>query len=73
VPAGLIPGDGTRTTLGAWELTELMNQLEAIYRDGDRARPEVLPGNRGHSELVIATRHDGAGEGGAGAGLVRPD
>ena len=32
VPAGLIPGDGTRTTLGAWDLGGLMNQLDAIYR-----------------------------------------
>ena len=31
VPAGLIPGDGTRTTLGAWDLGDLMNQLDAIY------------------------------------------
>jgi hypothetical protein len=32
VPPGLIPGDGTRTTLGAWDLTGLMDQLDAIYR-----------------------------------------
>ena len=32
VPAGLIPGDGTRTTLGAWDLGGLMDQLDAIYR-----------------------------------------
>jgi hypothetical protein len=32
VPPGLIPdGDGTRTTLGAWDLCDLMNQLDAIY------------------------------------------
>jgi hypothetical protein len=31
VPAGLIPGDGTRTTLGAWDLADLMDQLDAIY------------------------------------------
>jgi hypothetical protein len=31
IPAGLIPGDGTRTTLGAWDLTDLMDQLDAIY------------------------------------------
>ena len=31
VPAGLIPGDGTRTTLGAWDLGGLMDQLDAIY------------------------------------------
>ncbi len=38
VPAGLIPGDGTSTTLGSWDLTGLMDQLEAIYQpDGDGA------------------------------------
>jgi len=26
------PGDGTRTTLGAWDLGGLMDQLDAIYR-----------------------------------------
>ena len=31
VPPGLIPGDGTRTTLGAWDLRDLMDQLEEIY------------------------------------------
>ena len=31
VPPGLIPGDGTRTTLGAWDLGELMDQLDALY------------------------------------------
>jgi hypothetical protein len=31
VPAGLIPGDGTRTTLGAWDLADLMDLLDAIY------------------------------------------
>ena len=35
VPADLIPeGDGTRTTLGAWDLGGLMDQLDAIYPDG---------------------------------------
>ena len=34
VPAGLIPGDGTRTTLGAWDLRGLMDQLEEIYPPG---------------------------------------
>ncbi len=34
VPPGLIPGDGTRTTLGAWDLEGLMNQLDEIYRAG---------------------------------------
>jgi hypothetical protein len=32
VPPGLIPGDGTSTTLGAWDLTGLLDQLDAIYR-----------------------------------------
>jgi hypothetical protein len=36
IPAGLIPGDGTRTTLGAWDLTDLMDQLDAIYRDSSQ-------------------------------------
>ena len=31
VPAGLIPGDGTATTLGSWDLGGLMDQLEEIY------------------------------------------
>ena len=35
VPPGLIPGDGTRTTLGAWDLEGLMNQLDALYPGGD--------------------------------------
>jgi hypothetical protein len=34
VPPGLIPGDGTSTTLGSWDLTGLMDQLEAIYQPG---------------------------------------
>jgi hypothetical protein len=35
VPPGLIPGDGTSTTLGSWDLTGLMDQLDAIYRADD--------------------------------------
>lgn len=31
VPAGKIPGEPTRTTLGAWELAGLMDQLDAAY------------------------------------------
>ncbi len=31
VPPGLLPGDGTRTTVGAWDLCDLMNQLEDLY------------------------------------------
>ena len=38
VPPGLIPdGDGTRTTLGAWDLAGLMDQLDEIYPDGGTA------------------------------------
>jgi hypothetical protein len=37
VPAGLIPGDGTRTTLGAWDLGDLMDQLDTIYPPGGSA------------------------------------
>jgi hypothetical protein len=33
LPAGLIPGDGTRTTLGAWDLADLMDQLDALHAD----------------------------------------
>ena len=36
VPACLIPGDGTSTTLGSWDLNGLMDQLDAIYPDGSR-------------------------------------
>jgi hypothetical protein len=36
VPPGLIPGDGTRTTLGAWNLGDLMDQLDAIYPDSGK-------------------------------------
>ncbi len=32
VPPGLLPGDGTRTTLGAWDLGDLMDQLDEAYR-----------------------------------------
>jgi hypothetical protein len=41
VPAGLIPGDGTSTTLGSWDLDGLMDQLDAIYpgRQQGHARP----------------------------------
>ena len=34
VPAGAIPGDGTRTMLGAWDLGDLMDQLEEICPPG---------------------------------------
>ncbi len=35
VPTGLVPGDGTGTTLGSWDLEDLINQLDAIYRPRD--------------------------------------
>jgi len=35
LPPGLIPGDGTRTTLGSWDLTGLMDQLDGVYRSND--------------------------------------
>ncbi len=38
VPADLVPGDGTRTMLGAWDLAGLMDQLDAIYQDGGEVR-----------------------------------
>ncbi len=33
LPLGLILRDGTRTTLGAWHLGDLMDQLDALYAD----------------------------------------
>ena len=36
VPPGLIPDDGSRTTLGAWNLGDLMDQLDAIYPDSGK-------------------------------------
>lgn len=41
VPPGLIPRDGTQTTLGAWDLGDLMNQLDAIYPDGSRGTDRI--------------------------------
>jgi hypothetical protein len=43
-PAGLIPGDGTSTTLGSWGLDGLMDQLDAIYPDGSRGTPGLPEG-----------------------------
>jgi hypothetical protein len=43
VPPGLIPGDGTRTTLGAWDLGGLMDQLDEIY-PADGGKPQSSPG-----------------------------
>jgi len=34
LPAGVIPGDGTATTLGSWDLCGLMDQLEEIWPPG---------------------------------------
>ena len=39
LPAGLIPGDGTRTTLGAWDLGDLMDQPDEILPPGGQAQP----------------------------------
>jgi len=35
LPPGLIPGDGTRTMIGSWDLSGLMDQLDQIYRSDD--------------------------------------
>jgi hypothetical protein len=43
VPPGLIPGDGTATTLGSWDLAGLMNQLDEIYL-ADGGEPQGSPG-----------------------------
>ena len=43
VPPGLIPGDGTATTLGSWDLESLMNQLDEIY-PADSGQPGGGPG-----------------------------
>jgi hypothetical protein len=43
VPPGLLPGDGTRTTLGSWDLEGLMNQLDEIY-PADGGKPQGSPG-----------------------------
>ena len=45
VPAGLIPGDGTSTTLGSWDLDGLIDQLAAIYSSDSRGAPS-LPGGK---------------------------
>ena len=39
LPAGLIPGVGTRTTLGAWDLGDLMDQLDEILPPGGEVQP----------------------------------
>ena len=33
LPPALIPADGARTTLGAWDPGDLMNQLDTLYAD----------------------------------------
>ena len=35
VPPGLLSRDGTRTTVGAWDLACLLDQLEEAYRAGE--------------------------------------
>ena len=42
VPPGLIPSDGTATTLGSWDLEGLMIQLDEIY-PADGGEPQVRP------------------------------
>jgi hypothetical protein len=39
IPPGLLPGDGTRTMLGAYDLGTLMDQLDAIYDIQPEAGP----------------------------------
>jgi len=43
VPPGLLPGDGTVTTLGAWDLGGLMDQLDEIF-PADGGEPQGSPG-----------------------------
>jgi hypothetical protein len=38
VPAGAVPGEPTGTTIGAWQLGGLMDQLDVLYP------PDVTPG-----------------------------
>lgn len=60
LPAGLIPGDGTRTTLGAWDLCDLLNQLDAICPVDDAEPPRQVglePARRpGISSVARAAR-----------------
>ena len=52
VPPGLISGDSTRTTLGAWDLEALMDQLEEICPpDGEHSGDRPLP-NSAHDLKV---------------------
>ena len=41
VPPGLIPGDDTRTTLGAWDLGDLMDQLDEILPPGGETQAQA--------------------------------
>ena len=62
-PAGLLLGEGTRTTLGARDVSDLMDQLDAIYpngggtagprygRYGGRAIPPLGPPRPGRARL----------------------
>ena len=58
VPPGLIPGDGTRTTLGAWDLADLMDQLDAIYPAPARTqtRSASISGGRQSAASKSASR-----------------
>ena len=47
VPPGLLPGDGTRTTLGAWDLESLMAQLEEAYSQEGEGSGESSPSGSG--------------------------
>ena len=53
LPADLIPGDGS-TTLGAWDLCDLMNQLDAIYPiPADATRPQQSADNIHYVKLGL--------------------
>jgi hypothetical protein len=50
LPPGRLPGDGTSTTIGAWSLCDLMDQLEDIYPLGRQTEAAVhaAPTSREH-------------------------
>ena len=63
VPMGDIPGNPDGTTIGAWQLGTLLDQLDDIYPpqdDGGTPEPELTPGQR-----------YGRGESACRPGLVR--
>ena len=41
VPAGTVPGDPTATTLVSYELDGLMDQLDSLFTDPARTRPDL--------------------------------